>query len=159
MQTEVPQAVYNAAVQKWVSSEPHVEVRVKIGAVLCSNVRQVTPCVVRSLDVLLSSLFEHGCTSGCLQETKVRHALAKGLQHSEQLGSWPMVDALKSLVTHVGCVCSMIRAYVRETIGSGIAGNRFPQIGGIQAQDGCARFRHHRSLRAGTEHRRRRRGG
>ena len=80
------QQAYVKAIGKRVDDPPHVEILVKLGQVLARDQRQVTPAIMRPMMQLLFDLYAGGCSSGVLQDMKMRHAFMAKLQDGAQLG-------------------------------------------------------------------------
>ena len=107
--------------------------RVKLGAELIRDCRQRSPAALVCVIPLLQHLFEHGLTSGVLQEVKCRHALGKALAKdpSSRLGTWQQDKAITSALLHILACASMCRAYKKED-DTGSSSRRFPKSGGFR---------------------------
>ena len=127
---DVPQATYNAGMAAWLS-ESQLELRVKLGATLAKDIRQVTPPMIRATHTFLLYMYSHGCTSAVLSAVKLRDALTLALKQSPQLlGTWPHGDCVAATLAHLQAISTMCRAYAREEIEAS-TGRRFPRSGGI----------------------------
>ncbi len=128
----VAQCVYNAAVEKWVNIPPNVALRTKMGPILASDCRQVTPEMTVIMAPLLEYLFVHGCDNGTLQQSKLRHAMLTCLKTNKPLqGTACINDILRDFEVHTMSILSMLRAYKREMF-EGTVNRSFPKSGGFR---------------------------
>ena len=127
----VSQAVYDDAVSFWLEGIP--DLRLGLGAKLCSDVRAVTPDVMRFMYPLFERLFSSGCQSGMLEPASLRAALASTLQQRPCLlgGAWAESECLQGTVSHIMTCCALARAYTREML-EGSELRRFPKSGAFR---------------------------
>ena len=128
---DCPQQAYDEAISKWLDEPPHVEIRIKLGQVLCRDMRQVTPAIVRPVIQLLLDLYGSGCRCGVLQEVKLRHGLMAKLQDGAHLGGWDLKECVSAVIKHLQACSGKVRAYCKERAG-GSKLRRFPLSGGFR---------------------------
>ena len=78
--------------------EPAHEIKMKIGPVLATEYRQITPAALLASHVFLKSMITRGCRNCVLELKKVQYALRKYLTKEENkpfLGSWDLEECVE----------------------------------------------------------------
>ena len=115
--------------------EPAHEIKMKIGPVLATEYRQITPASLLASHVFLKSMITRGCRNCVLELKKVQYALRKYLTKEENkpfLGSWDLEECVEKVGCHWQQCMGMLRHLVKEEDGEGMPNRRFPRSGGFR---------------------------
>ena len=124
---------YANALEAWMTSQPLVNIMVKVGPVLCTDARQVTPGAFQSICPLLKGLIHGGCSNGVLQSMKLREGMLVALmRHKELCGDHPIEDIVAKVCGHVCVVMGLLRETKFEECHQTSISRRFPRSGGFR---------------------------
>ena len=131
----VPLADYRQSVRQWFASHPVVPLRSKCGPRLASDVRGVTPPMVRQVVGLMTALIDAGCSTGVIQASKLEQALRAEVTANSIMGSEceMNVDGLAHDVTnHIQSCVGLLRALRFEDEGTASMQRQHSKSGGFR---------------------------
>ena len=130
---EVGVESYASQIDAWLSSQPLVEISVKVGPVLCTDMRSVTAASFTSIATLLNGFISVGLDNGVLQGIKLKEALMQCLLRSPSfLGQANLANVVPKISDHIQTVMSTLREAKYEENNQVSLYRRYPRTGGFR---------------------------
>ena len=125
---------YQVALEHFLLAQPHLEARVRLGPVLATSDRQVTPQGIVAAEKFLSSIIDAGCNNGKLQRVKLEAACHYVLnKHAFLRGKWGVKEAAVAISRHLLQVVHVLRTFAEESQKPGHGGVRkYPRTGSLR---------------------------